>query len=67
MMGIEMPETCSAYKKCNKIISGIYLVSYSSVITLRHGPINARLEDLSLQYRSQSWMTTFERNLIKPE
>ena len=27
MMGIVMPETCSAYKKYNKIVSGIQLVS----------------------------------------
>jgi len=33
MMGIVMPETCWAYKKYNKIISGIYLVFYSSVKT----------------------------------
>jgi len=26
MMGIVVPETCWAYKKCNKIISGILLV-----------------------------------------
>jgi len=26
MMGIVVPETCWAYKKYNKIISGIYLV-----------------------------------------
>jgi len=31
MMAIVMPETCWAYKKHNKIISGIYLVFYSSV------------------------------------
>jgi len=42
MMGIVMPETCWAYKKYNKIISGIYLVFYSSVITMMHGPINIR-------------------------
>ena len=34
MMGIVVPETCSAYKKYNKIISGMYLVFYSSVITM---------------------------------
>jgi len=42
-MGIVVPETCSAYKKNNKIISGIYLVLYSSVITMTHGPINIRI------------------------
>jgi len=26
MMGIVVPETCWAYKKCNKVISGIELV-----------------------------------------
>ena len=34
MMGIVVPETCWAYKKHNKIISGIYLVFYSSLITM---------------------------------
>ena len=43
MMGIVMPETCLAYKTYNKIISGIYLVFYSSVTTMMHGPINIRL------------------------
>jgi len=33
MMGMTMPETCSAYKK---------LVFYSSFITMMHGPINIR-------------------------
>ena len=42
MMGIVMPETCRAHKKYNKIISGIYFVFYSSVITKMHGPINIR-------------------------
>jgi hypothetical protein len=42
MMDIVMPETCSACKKYNKIISGIWLVFYSSVITMMHGPINIR-------------------------
>jgi len=40
MMGMVVPETCSAYKKHNKIISGIYLVFYSSVITMMHCPAN---------------------------
>ena len=42
MMGIVIPETCWAYKKYNKIISGIYLVFYSSVIRKMHGPVNIR-------------------------
>ena len=33
MMGIVMLETCWAYKKYNKITSGIELVFYSSVVT----------------------------------
>ena len=40
MMGIVVPETCWAYKKYNKIISDIYLVFYSSVITMMYGPRN---------------------------
>jgi len=40
MMGIVMPETCWAYKKYDKILSGIYSAFYSSVITMLHGPIN---------------------------
>jgi len=34
MMGIVVPETCSAYKKYNKIISGIYFVFILQYITL---------------------------------
>jgi len=49
MMGIVMPETCSAYKKYNKIISGIYLVFYSSVITMMHGPINIRYTHIHIR------------------
>jgi len=41
-MGIVVPETCWAYKKYNKIISGIKLVFYSSVITMMHGPTNIK-------------------------
>jgi len=42
MMGILMFETCWAYNKYNKITSDIYLVFYSSIITMMHGPINIR-------------------------
>jgi len=42
MMGIVMPETCLAYKKYNKIISGIYLVFYSSVFILLQLIINIK-------------------------
>jgi len=40
MMDILMSETCWAHKKWNKITSDIKLVSYSSTITMMHGPIN---------------------------
>jgi len=33
MMGIIMPETCLAHEKYSKIISGIYLIVYFSVIS----------------------------------
>ena len=42
MMGIVVPETCWAHKKHNKIISGIKLIFYSSVITMMHGPMDIR-------------------------
>ena len=42
-MDILMSETCSAYKKWNKIASDIKLVFYSSTITMMHGPINIRI------------------------
>ena len=44
MMGIAVSETCLTYKKYNKIISDIYLVSYSSVITMMHGPAYIKFE-----------------------
>jgi len=49
MMGMVMPETCWAYMKFNKIKSGIYLVFYSSVITMIHDPTNIRLLYLIIQ------------------
>ena len=42
MMDILMSETCWAHKKRNKIANDIKLVSYSSTITMMHGPINIR-------------------------
>jgi len=33
MMSIVVPETCWAYEKNNKIVSGIWLIFYSSVDT----------------------------------
>jgi len=44
MMDILMSETCGAHKKWNKIASDIKLVSYSSTITMMHGPIYIRTE-----------------------
>jgi len=41
-MGIVVPETCLAYEKYIKIISGIFLVFYSSVIIMIHGPVNSK-------------------------
>ena len=42
MMDILMSEICWAHKKWNKIESDIKLVSYSSTITMMHGPIYIR-------------------------
>ena len=42
MMDILMSETCWAHKKWNRISSDIKLVSYSSTITMMHGPIYIR-------------------------
>ena len=42
MMDILMSETCWTHKKWNKIASDIKLVSYSSTITMMHGPKNIR-------------------------
>jgi len=33
VMSIVVPETCLAYKKCNKIISSIYLALFLQLIT----------------------------------
>jgi len=43
---ILMSETCWAHKTWNKIASDIKLVSYSSTITMVHGPINIRCKVL---------------------
>jgi len=48
MMGRVMPEKCWVYKKDNKIRSDIYLVFYSSVFTMMHGPANVRFVNYSL-------------------
>jgi len=54
MMGIVMFETCWAYKKYNKISSGIYLFFFSSVITMMHGTINVRRVQC-LQHANVLW------------
>jgi hypothetical protein len=56
MMGIVMLETCSAYKKCNKITSGIELVFYSSVITMMHGPLS-----ISFSHKFELFMTKIDK------
>jgi len=43
MMGIVVPETCSAYKKYNKIISGISLVFIVQLIQYLFVTIQASL------------------------
>ena len=61
MMGIIMPETCSAYKKYNKITSGTQLGFYSSVITMMHGPLNIRFEGyVSLPFCMSSSIKQFK-------
>ena len=52
MMDTVVPETCWAYKKHNKIISDIYLVFYSSVITMMHGPTNIKI---SPEFAGTNW------------
>ena len=59
MMGIVKPETCSAYKKCNKIIMASSWFFYSSIITMMHGPINIRYIQLGF------WLTNFHLTLFK--
>ena len=39
---VELPETCRAHKKWNKIASDIKLVFHSSTITMIHSPTNIR-------------------------
>jgi len=63
MIGIAMSETCWAYKKYNKIISDIKLVSYSSVITMMHGPTNIRPTN-HLQYDSKLIYFTKQNNVL---
>jgi len=46
MMVILMSETFWAHKKWNKIASDIKLVFYSSTITMMHGPINRRTQEV---------------------
>jgi len=53
MMGIVMLETYWAYKTYNKISSGIWLVFYSSVITMMHGPINIKFSRQVIRRKSR--------------
>jgi len=64
-MGIVMPETCWAYKKYNKIISGILLVCYSSVITMMHGPINIRLKPMQITTDCNNSTKTVRHKICK--
>ena len=45
-MDILMSETSWAHKKWNKIASDIKLVFHSSTITMMHGPINIRVDNI---------------------
>jgi len=58
MTDILMPETCWAHKKWNKIASDIKLVFYSSTITMMHGPINMRLNNVSCVWSNNSNKST---------
>ena len=52
MMDVLMSETCWAHKMWNKIASDIKLVFYSSIITMKHGPLNILLFMFSLMKQS---------------
>jgi len=67
-----MPEKCSAYKKYNKIASGIRLVFYSSDIAMMHGPINIGLkmfhhgQDYEQAKRNFKKDNQFQQHLLPP-
>jgi hypothetical protein len=42
MMGIEVPETCSAYYKCNKPFSGILLIFLLYAYATMHGQTHVK-------------------------
>ena len=58
IMDILMSETCWAHKKWNKIASDIKLVSYSSTITMMHGPINIRFT------YNQVWVKSYKEKFL---
>ena len=56
MMGIVMPDTCWAYKKYNKIISGIQLVLFSyDKIKSHFGTLPTRLTKINAHLNSAAW------------
>jgi len=60
-----MSETFWAHKKWNKIATDIMLVSYSSTITMMHGPINIRLRYPLYSLRvSSSCLRLLPRSLV---
>ena len=72
MMGIVVRDICLAYKKYNKITGDIYLVFYSSVIIMMHGPIKSGrntcldldyLNIVSLHFKFTSFI--FHRNIYE--
>jgi len=64
MMDILMSEKCWAHKKWDKIASNIKLVSYSSTITIMHGPINIRFKmQLLLCLLSNFYLNLFRASL----
>jgi len=66
MMGIVMPETCWAYKKYNKIISGIQFVFYSSLpnwLVLTDAGRNASRQEYSRT--KQSYQMSVRRNTTR--
>jgi len=67
VMDVLMSETCWAHKKWNKIASDIKLISYSSTITMMHGPIYIIITtylDFDFKYRRDRDIP--ERITVKP-
>ena len=63
MMGVVVPETCWAYKKYNKISSGMYSVLYSSDIATMHGPVSTKCACFISPLHYASSRFTFINNL----